>query len=333
LRIGSELPESIQSYFLGSGNLQVAVVGTYDEEDIGVSCYHANLSILEIMLSHMTDQDAYVVVDMVAGVDAFANTLHAQFDALVLAVEPTQRGVEVFRQYSGLAQAAGVLDRLLVVGNKVRGEEDAVFLATAIPQKHFIGSMQDSNYLRKKDREGGNAKNSIAEWIQDYNNFIIKSKSSNSLEDYFKIKDKFKELSGKDMEIIKEIIFIFDELKTGKIWRDITQFRCAHKKSDHKESFDPNQHYLQRLSEIKNIDFWLQDYMVVADWLVGKPGSFLKDLFSILKKKIDLSKEEQIQNLLNLSEQLKNKKIIKDDVIFFNESDNQFHWNEDFFKH
>jgi CO dehydrogenase maturation factor len=155
LRIGSELPESIQSYFLGSGNLQVAVVGTYDEEDIGVSCYHANLSILEIMLSHMTDQDAYVVVDMVAGVDAFANTLHAQFDALVLAVEPTQRGVEVFRQYSGLAQAAGVLDRLLVVGNKVRGEEDAVFLATAIPQKHFIGSMQDSNYLRKKDREGG----------------------------------------------------------------------------------------------------------------------------------------------------------------------------------
>jgi hypothetical protein len=180
---------------------------------------------------------------------------------------------------------------------------------------------------------GGNAKNSIAEWIQDYNNFIIKSKSSNSLEDYFKIKDKFKELSGKDMEIIKEIIFIFDELKTGKIWRDITQFRCAHKKSDHKESFDPNQHYLQRLSEIKNIDFWLQDYMVVADWLVGKPGSFLKDLFAILKKKIDLSKEEQIQNLLNLSEQLKNKKIIKDDVIFFNESDNQFHWNEDFFKH
>lgn len=155
LQISNQLPEPIRPYFLGSGNLQIAVVGTYDEDDIGVSCYHANLSILEIMLSHMVDQGAYVVVDMVAGVDAFANTLHAQFDALVLAVEPTQRGVEVFRQYAGLAKSAGVLDRLLVVGNKVRDAEDAAFLATVIPPEHFMGSMQDSSYLRKKDREGG----------------------------------------------------------------------------------------------------------------------------------------------------------------------------------
>ncbi len=44
---------------------------------------------------------------MVAGVDAFANTLHAQFDLICLVVEPTKRSLEVFRHYLELAEEAG----------------------------------------------------------------------------------------------------------------------------------------------------------------------------------------------------------------------------------
>ena len=39
----------------------------------------------------MQDQEAVVIVDMVAGVDAFASSLHAQFDMLLLVVESTKK--------------------------------------------------------------------------------------------------------------------------------------------------------------------------------------------------------------------------------------------------
>jgi len=139
----------------GNENLRLLVVGTYDSEEIGASCYHNNLAILENILSHLVDTSGVVVTDMVAGVDAFANTLHAQFDLLVLTVEPTKRGLEVFEQYRKLAEEAGVYDSLFVVGNKVRSEADAKFIETCIPPEKLIGLFKESEYMRKKDQEGG----------------------------------------------------------------------------------------------------------------------------------------------------------------------------------
>jgi CO dehydrogenase maturation factor len=66
--------ESIQSspiaeFGLFKDNLFVFAVGTYQEEDIGASCYHNNLSILESLLNHTDDKNGYLIADMVAGVD------------------------------------------------------------------------------------------------------------------------------------------------------------------------------------------------------------------------------------------------------------------------
>ena len=60
---------------LCKGNMSVFAVGTYQEDDIGASCYHNNLAILESLLNHTDDRGGYIVVDMVAGVDSFAGTL------------------------------------------------------------------------------------------------------------------------------------------------------------------------------------------------------------------------------------------------------------------
>ena len=130
------------------------VVGTYDSEEVGESCYHNNLAILENILSHLVDNSGVAVTDMVAGVDAFANTLHAQFDLLVLTVEPTQRGLEVFEQYRKLAEEAGVYDSLFVIGNKVRSETDEEFIKKHISAEKLIGLFKESEYMRKKNQEG-----------------------------------------------------------------------------------------------------------------------------------------------------------------------------------
>jgi CO dehydrogenase maturation factor len=104
-------------------------VGTYEPKDIGAGCYHGHLAILENLLSHLEPGDGgWVVCDMVAGTDAFANSLHAQFDAIVVVVEPTPESVTVACRYRELAAAAGVADLVLLVGNKVVDDVDHEYL-------------------------------------------------------------------------------------------------------------------------------------------------------------------------------------------------------------
>jgi CO dehydrogenase maturation factor len=133
-------------------NLSVFAVGTYQDDDIGASCYHNNLSILESILNHTDDKDGYVVADMVAGVDSFAGTLHAQFDLTCLIVEPTKRSIEVYEKYKALALEAGVLNSLMVIGNKVRTDTDKEFIKKHIEIDKILGYFSDDEYIRHIDQ-------------------------------------------------------------------------------------------------------------------------------------------------------------------------------------
>jgi CO dehydrogenase maturation factor len=111
------------------GATHVMHVGTYEPENIGAGCYHGHLAILENLLTHTSaGGNSWVVCDMVAGTDAFANSLHAQFDVIVVVAEPTPESVSVARRYRELAAAAGVEDAIAVVGNKVADDVDRDYL-------------------------------------------------------------------------------------------------------------------------------------------------------------------------------------------------------------
>ncbi|MFA7285618.1 MAG: hypothetical protein WC011_02105 [Candidatus Paceibacterota bacterium] len=136
------------------GNLSVFAVGTYQEEDIGSSCYHNNLSVLENILSHTDDINGFLITDMVAGVDSFAGTLHAQFDLTCLVVEPTMRSVEVYKKYMNLAIEAGIGDTVKVIGNKIRNENDKEFIETHVPVEKIIGYFYEDQHIRDIDQNG-----------------------------------------------------------------------------------------------------------------------------------------------------------------------------------
>lgn len=145
----------LKNYSSVLGNLNLVTVGTYEENSIGTSCYHVNLSTFENILSHTKDEGSFLISDMVAGTDAFANTLHSQFDALILVIEPTRKGLSVYEQYSNLAKEAKVFDNIFVVGNKIINEEDKKFLEQNIPSEKLIGFIPFSEYLRNHDKFGG----------------------------------------------------------------------------------------------------------------------------------------------------------------------------------
>ena len=133
-----------------SSTLSLATVGTYSEEGIASSCYHNNLAILENTLSHMTD-DGITVVDMVAGTDAFASTLFAQFDVLFFVAEPTARSLAVFDQYKNLATKGNVLDRLYVVGNKIDDIDDEEYIQQAAGDR-YVASISRSPQILNVDK-------------------------------------------------------------------------------------------------------------------------------------------------------------------------------------
>jgi CO dehydrogenase maturation factor len=114
---------------------RLLATGPFDEEDLGVACYHSKTGAVELYLNHLIDGPGeYVVVDCTAGADSFASGLFTRFDLTVLIAEPTRKGISVYRQWQGYS--AGYDTPLAVAGNKVQGPEDEAFL-----REHAAGDL------------------------------------------------------------------------------------------------------------------------------------------------------------------------------------------------
>lgn len=124
-------------------------VGTYDADGIGQTCYHSHLFVAENILSHtVTGNDFDVVCDMVAGTDAFAYTLHLQFDAIILIAEPTPESTAVCALFMNLARESGTAPLVHIIGNKIEDEEDIAFITSRIGAQP-LGTLPYISALKK----------------------------------------------------------------------------------------------------------------------------------------------------------------------------------------
>lgn len=136
--------------------LRLLTVGSYGKEEIGQACYHTHLFMAENILSHtLLPDDQWLVADMVAGTDAFAYSLHLQFDAIMLIIEPTPESAEVYKLYMDLARTAGVDKLIHLIANKVSDQDDIDFITaqTGITPLAVLPYMSSL----KKQRQQGNA--------------------------------------------------------------------------------------------------------------------------------------------------------------------------------
>ena len=125
LRIGGDDP--IHALSRNVAGVTFMATGQFNEDDLGVSCYHGKTGAVELYLNHLVDGTGeYVVTDMTAGADTFASGLFTRFDVMFLVVEPTRKGVAVYRQYTDYAADYEV--KIAVVGNKVQTNDDVAFL-------------------------------------------------------------------------------------------------------------------------------------------------------------------------------------------------------------
>jgi len=132
------------------GGARLAVTGPFNEDDLGVACYHSKVGAVELLLNHLVDgPDEYVVVDMTAGADSFASGLFTRFDLTFVVCEPTLRSVGVFRQYADHARGFGV--RIAAIGNKVADADDRAFLEDQLGDA-LLTCLSRSGHVRAAER-------------------------------------------------------------------------------------------------------------------------------------------------------------------------------------
>jgi CO dehydrogenase maturation factor len=90
---------------------------------------------------------------MYAGVEHLGRATVDFVDAMLVVVEPTRRSLGTAAQIKKLANDIG-LQRLFLVGNKVRNEEEVQFLEKETPNIPVIGYLPADLKVQEADRLG-----------------------------------------------------------------------------------------------------------------------------------------------------------------------------------
>ncbi len=137
-------------------------------------------------------------------------------------------------------------------------------------------------------------------------------------------------LVDSDVANAKVVLNLFDDLLTNKIWLELDHSLCAHKKIETKV-LDFKTQYINLLKVEKDLAQWVSDYENVAPWLAQNDDQYVTDVFLVLKDRVDLKDQNVVQDLLNMTEELHKLGKKNLELIYFNESDGQFYWNEKIF--
>ena len=133
--------------------IQFLSLGEFTDEDLGVKCYHGKIGAAELILNHIYDgKNEYVITDMTAGADPFSTGIFTKFDITYIVVEPTQKSVDVFHQYTEYAKRFSDIPLdIRAIGNKVVDEEDRIFLEKNIGDK-LEAMFSHSAYVRSLEK-------------------------------------------------------------------------------------------------------------------------------------------------------------------------------------
>ncbi|MDD3340856.1 MAG: AAA family ATPase [Bacilli bacterium] len=144
----------IKKYATKKDGLYLMTVGTYNESEIGSSCYHGKLEVAEMVYHHLLDnENNYVVSDSTAGIDSVGTSMFFVSDINIFVIEPTKKGIDVYKDFKEVSKKYGI--NTYVIGNKIENQEDIDFLKQEIGTDVILGFIKNSSKMRKFEQ--GNA--------------------------------------------------------------------------------------------------------------------------------------------------------------------------------
>ncbi len=120
----------------------------------GSGCICPESAMLKTLFTHLLfRKDDVLLLDMYAGVEHLGRATVDFVDAMIVVVEPTRRSLGTALQIKKLANDIK-LDRLYLVGNKVRNEDEANFLEAETPGLPVLGFLPADMKVQEADRLG-----------------------------------------------------------------------------------------------------------------------------------------------------------------------------------
>lgn len=133
-------------------NVRLLEMGSVDMGGSGCICPES--AMLKTLFTHLLfRKDDVLILDMYAGVEHLGRATVDFVDAMIIVVEPTRRSLGTAAQIKKLANDIG-LQRLALVGNKVRNEDEANFLRQETPGIPVLGLLPADLGVQEADRLG-----------------------------------------------------------------------------------------------------------------------------------------------------------------------------------
>lgn len=140
----------VNKFGLVQDDLSILAVGAYEQEDLGHTCYHGKLNVLEMVYHHLLDKKhEYVIADATAGIDNLGTSLFFAYDVNVFVVEPTLKSIQVYKDYQVFANAKKI--KTLVIINKFE-EGDLEFVQKHIPLELIVGFVPLSRTIKELEQ-------------------------------------------------------------------------------------------------------------------------------------------------------------------------------------
>jgi CO dehydrogenase maturation factor len=135
-----------------SGN--IVLIRTGKSKEAASGCYCPENVFLRRLLGHLVvSRDEVVIVDMEAGIEHLTRGTAEAVDAFIVVVEPGQRSIQTANTVRDMAVGLGV-KKVLVVANKVRGEQDLDFIRKQLHGMDLIGYIGFSHEIMESDIAG-----------------------------------------------------------------------------------------------------------------------------------------------------------------------------------
>ncbi|MBT8342932.1 MAG: AAA family ATPase [Desulfatitalea sp.] len=144
-----DLPDTLS---VKMGNIKLMRLGSVKKGGGGCLCPESTL--LKSLVMHIVlARDEVVVMDMEAGIEHLGRATASAVDKLIVVVEPGRRSIDTATHIRKLAQEIR-LERIAIVGNKIRSEKDEAFIREHLSDFDFLGFLPYGDELIEADLSG-----------------------------------------------------------------------------------------------------------------------------------------------------------------------------------
>ncbi|MFW6011601.1 MAG: AAA family ATPase [Desulfosalsimonas sp.] len=144
-----DLPDSLSAKL---DNIKLMRLGGVKKGGAGCICPESTL--LKALITHIVlVRDEVVVMDMEAGIEHLGRATAGAVDRLIVVVEPGRRSIDTAMHIKQLASEIG-LNKIFLVGNKIRGQKDREFLQNHLSEFEFLGFLPYDEALIEADLNG-----------------------------------------------------------------------------------------------------------------------------------------------------------------------------------